>query len=177
MHISESFSLCVRFPKDSQLPPNVREQKAPITEQQGEVIHLPSVHYQCGSQDFICQDLNKEKRFLHLHRRLSTLAKAGRDTSQTCPILHVSAHKMENDTFSLTSLERIPTGLGQMLISSVRPRNDMAVFHITATQKQPILTKCYQLALLWGLILVIKLKQNLEIKLHRNNEEKAILHT
>jgi len=42
MHISESFSLCVRFPKDSQLPPNVREQKAPITEQQGEVIHLPS---------------------------------------------------------------------------------------------------------------------------------------
>lgn len=137
MHLRKLLSLCkTSNGLASQLPPNAREQKAPILRTAGR--SHPSSLLCIISQGFICQDLNREKRFLNLHKTSSTLAKAGRDMSNTCPILHVSAQEVENDTFSLTSLERIPTGLGQMFVSLVHSRNDMAHFHITATQKQPI---------------------------------------
>lgn len=179
MYLRKLLSLCKICSRlDSQLPPTAREQKAPILKAAGRnhPSIFPPVHCQCGCQGFICQDLNREKRFLNLHKT-SMLAKAGRDMSKTCPVLHGSAQEVDNGTLSLTSLEPIPTGLGQMLISSVCSRNDMALFHITATQKQLILNKRNQFALLWGFILEISLKQNSEIKLCRNNKEKAILHT
>lgn len=136
-HISKTVSVYkISKGLDSQLPPNAREEKVQIARVwKRSHQFFPPVLYQCGSQKFICYDLNSENRFPNPHKRSSAPAKAGRDISKTSPTLCVSVQEGQKQIFSLTSLEWIPTGFGQMLFSSARSCNDMAVSHITATQK------------------------------------------